>query len=280
MNHDYRLAVLAATAAMLPGAVMAVAGIPTSAIVLVAIGGAVAVIVALNRRWYRQIIARIDLQATHVRSAVGIAATAGDMPIFWSEHAIAPETLALIQHTMSSFSAPRVLELGSGVSTLLIANSFRRAGEGHILSFDDDERWASLTNSNLKRENLDAFAEVRLAPMVDITSGGRRASWYDLADLDDSARFDLIIVDGPPAWRGDSLARLPALYELRRHLSDKGLLVLDDAGRGGEIEIARQWQRDFPDLHFRMVAIGRGLFVASVQRSGLDLLPMDSGGPS
>jgi predicted O-methyltransferase YrrM len=273
MNRNNLLALLAATATMLPGAVMAVLGIPASFVVIVAIGGAVAVIVALNRRWYRQIITRIDLQATHVRGAVGIAATAGDLPIFWSEHAIAPETLVLIQHTISSLSATRVLELGSGVSTLLIAKSFRRAGEGHVLSFDDDERWASLTNTSLKREKLEAFAEVRVAPLVDITSGGRQASWYNLADLDDSARFDLIIVDGPPAWRGDSLARLPALYELRRHLSDNGLLVLDDAARGGETEIARQWQRDFPDLHFRMVGVGRGLFVASVQRSSLDLLP-------
>ena len=53
-----------------------------------------------------------------------------------------------------------------------------------------------------------------------------------------------------------------------------GVLVLDDAGRGGESEIARQWQRDFPDLHFRMVGVGRGLFVASVQKSTLDLLPV------
>jgi hypothetical protein len=69
------------------------------------------------------------------------------------------------------------------------------------------------------------------------------------------------------------MARLPALYELRGHLSDKGMLVLDDAARAGERAIAQQWQRDFPDLHFRMVQTGRGLFVASVQKSALDLLP-------
>lgn len=69
------------------------------------------------------------------------------------------------------------------------------------------------------------------------------------------------------------MARLPALYVLRQHLSNNGLLVLDDAARPGERAIAQQWQRDFPDLHFRMVQTGRGLFVAAVQKSTLDFLP-------
>ena len=83
----------------------------------------------------------------------------------------------------------------------------------------------------------------------------------------------MIVVDGPPSWQGDAMARLPALYQLRAHLSDRGVLVLDDAGRPGEQSVAAPWRRDFPELHFRMVRTGRGLFVASVQSSTLDLLP-------
>jgi predicted O-methyltransferase YrrM len=242
-------------------------------VILVTVGCGVVIVVALGRRRHRQVIAHIDAQVTHLRGAIGIAATARDIPIYWSEHAIAPETLALVQHMISSLKVRRVLELGSGLSTVLIANALRRTGEGHVLSFDDDERWASLTAEALKRESLGSFGEARVAPFVDITSGGRQARWYDLSHLDKAARFDLIMVDGPPAWRGDSLARLPALYELRERLSDTGVLLLDDARRGGELEIARRWRRDFPDLHFRMVDVGRGLFVASVQSSALDLLP-------
>jgi len=128
--------------------------------------------------------------------------------------------------------------------------------------------------ATIKRERLDAFAEVRVAALLPVTTGRRRSQWYDISSLDPAARFDLIIVDGPPAWRGDSPARLPALYQLRSHLSDDGVLVLDDAQHGGESEIARRWQQDFPDLHFRMVGLGRGLFVATVQRTSFDLLPV------
>jgi hypothetical protein len=50
--------------------------------------------------------------------------------------------------------------------------------------------------------------------------------------------------------------------------------VLDDAARQGERDIGDQWRRDFPDLHFKLVSVGRGLLVAAVQREALDLLPM------
>lgn len=274
MKRDLQIGLLAALAAMAPGIVLTSLGAPTGISLIVALGCGVGVVVAFGRRWYRQITARMESQTVHLRSTIGIAATAGEMPTYWTEHSITPETLTQIQQLIAALDVRQVLELGSGLSTLLIAHAFRRAGAGKVLSLDDDARWAAQTNATLKRENLDDFAEVRVAPLKDVTSGGRTAPWYDLSSLDEQARFDLVIVDGPPAWKGDSMARLPALYELRRRLGDNGVLVLDDASRGGETAIVQQWRRDFPDLHFRMVGVGRGLFVASVQKSTLDLLPV------
>jgi predicted O-methyltransferase YrrM len=273
VKRDLQLAAAAALATIVAGAVLWLAGVPSVLAILVAMGVAVAAILFLGRRWYQQIIKRIDAQAAHLRSTIGVTATSDGIPVYWSDHAIMPETLKLLQHLVDSLDVRSVLELGSGVSTLLLANDFRHRGAGRVLSYDDDARWAEQTAARLAREKLDGFAEVRVAPLAEIEAGGRRARWYDLASLDKAERFDLVIVDGPPAWQGDAMARLPALYELRHRLSDKGVLVLDDAGRPGEQAIAQQWQRDFPDLHFRMVQTGRGLFVASVQRSVLDLLP-------
>lgn len=273
MNRDLRLGALAGLAAMVPGVLLLLLGIPATLALIVTIGSATGLVVTLGRRWHRQATERTEHQTAHLRSAVGIAATAGGIPTYWTEHSITPETLTQIQMLIAALGVRHVLELGSGLSTLLIAHSFRRGGTGKVLSLDDDARWAAQTTATLQREGLDGFAEVRVATLKDVTSGGRTAPWYDLSSLAPDVRFDLVIVDGPPAWKGDPLARLPALYELRKHLSDNGVLVLDDAGRGGETEIARQWQHDFPELHFRMVRIGRGLFVACVQKSTLDLLP-------
>jgi predicted O-methyltransferase YrrM len=273
MKSDLQIGLLAAAAVIVPSLLLAVLGVPAGLYLVVAIGGGTGVVVAFMRRWHRQAVARTESQTAHLRGAIGIAAAAGSIPTYWTEHSITPETLTQIQQLIAALGVRRVLELGSGVSTLLIANAFRRAGGGTVLSLDDDARWAAQTTATLEREGLAPFAEVRVASLKDITSGGRTAQWYDLSGIDPGMRFDFVIVDGPPAWKTDRLARLPALYELRKHLGENGVLVLDDAGRGGETEIARQWQRDFPDLHFRMVDVGRGLFVASVQRSTLDLLP-------
>lgn len=273
MNRDYSLALLAAAAVAAPGVILALLGAPPAFAVIASVAAAVGAMLTLQRRWYRQIIARIESQSTHLRSAIGHAAAAGDLPVYWSEHAITPETLSLFQHLVSGVPAPRVLELGSGVSTLLLANTFRRAGEGQVLSLDDDERWGAQTRATIAREKLDSFAQVVIAPLVSGEAGGRKSDWYDISSLPPDARFDLIVVDGPPSWRGDELARLPALYHLKPYLSESGVLVLDDAARGGEREVARRWQQDFPELHFRMVDVGRGVFVVAVQAASLDLLP-------
>ena len=53
------------------------------------------------------------------QSAIGIAATSAGIPVYWSGHAITPETLKLIQHLIDSMGVRSVLELGSGISTLL-----------------------------------------------------------------------------------------------------------------------------------------------------------------
>jgi predicted O-methyltransferase YrrM len=273
MNRDYLLGSAAAIATMIPGALLVALGVPVAFALIATVGAGVGCVVALNRRWYQRIVARIDAQTTHLRGVVSLAPLSGDLPIFWSEHAIAPESLLLIQHLVWSLKIRRVLELGSGLSTTLLAKHFRRTGGGHILSIDDDERWAALTRAALEREDLASIAEVRVVKQTDVTAGGRRAAWYDLSSLNASEHFDLIVVDGPPAWKGDSLARLPALYELIGRLDPQGVLVLDDCARPGESAIALQWQRDFPDLHYRTVKIGRGLFVASRAKATLELLP-------
>jgi hypothetical protein len=48
----------------------------------------------------------------------------------------------------------------------------------------------SQTAAKLRHEKLDPFAEVRVAPLVEVEAGGRRAKWYDLASLDKESRFD------------------------------------------------------------------------------------------
>jgi predicted O-methyltransferase YrrM len=273
MIRDLRLGALAGLATLIPGMLLALLGAPGVVAIIVSVACCAGVLTALGRRWHRQATADHNAQTLHLRSVIGVAATFPGKPLYWNEHAITPEALTVVLQLISVLGVRQVLELGSGQSTLAIARTLRESGGGRVLSLDDDVRWAGVTEAGLKQEGLGNIAEIRAAPLVEVSSGGRRAPWYDLSSTDRQARYDLILVDGPPAWKGDPLARLPALYELKDQLSDKGVLLLDDAARPGESEIARQWQRDFPDLHFRKIKIGRGLFAVSVTAAALDLLP-------
>ncbi len=274
MKRDLQIGLLAAIAAIVPSLLLAALGVSVGLYLVVVVGCGTGIVVAFGRRWHRQAVTRTESQTTHLRSAIGIAATAGGIPTYWTEHSITPETLTQIQQLIAALGVRRVLELGFGpvdpADRPCVPAGRRRRGAvaRRRCPLGGADRGDPGTRRTL------GLCRGPRGAVRDITAGGRTAPWYDLSGVGAGALFDLVIVDGPPAWKGDRLARLPALYELRKHLGENGVLVLDDAGRDGEAEIARQWQRDFPDLHFRMVGVGRGLFVASVQKSTLDLLPV------
>lgn len=166
----------------------------------------------------------------------------------------------------ASCGARRVLELGPGVSTELMALmaslTMRRVT---ILAIEQDAIWASATEA--------AVALARRAPGEPRTASGRPGTnggwepgsrldiitaalvpypktcpfpvsrWYDPDHLKQVAGpFDLMVVDGPtafrPEWRYD---RWPAIELAQRVLAPDGTLVLDDTDRVGEREIANDW---------------------------------------
>src|SRR5258708_5992001 len=154
MKRDLQLAAIAALVAIVPGGLLAALGAPSSLAVIVSVGAGVAVVIALVRYWYRQIVARIDAQTVHLRSAIGVAATTGDIPTYWSDHAITPEALRLIQHLLDSLDARLVMELGSGVSTLLIAHAFRRKGDRKSTRLNSSHQIISYAVFCLKKKKM------------------------------------------------------------------------------------------------------------------------------
>ena len=92
-----------------------------------------------------------------------------------------------------------VVELGSGVSTLVSAYCLEKQGTGRTISLDHEEEFASVTRQHLAMHGLDDVATVRNAPIVDVDLNGAKWRWYDPAQLADVQAIDLPIVDGPPA---------------------------------------------------------------------------------
>ena len=130
-----------------------------------------------------------------------------------------------------------VVECGSGNSTVFMARLFAQHGiDGHVESIDHDRGWAALTAAALARDQLERFATVTYAPLVD--------GWYQRERLPACEEIDLLVVDGPPAYdRGLELAREPALDAFWDRLAPNATIVLDDARRPAERNLIGSWER-------------------------------------
>ncbi|MHB9878972.1 class I SAM-dependent methyltransferase [Pacificimonas sp. ICDLI1SI03] len=138
-----------------------------------------------------------------------------------------------------------VVELGSGASSLVIAQALKQNGGGRLVSYDQHAPFVAemsvwLGEYDLHADFIHAPLGVRASPWP-----GR---WYDLSGVPD--KIDLLIVDGPP-WTVHPYVR-GAAEQLFDRLAPDGTLLLDDAARPGERIITRRWRRDHPGVEFHL----------------------------
>lgn len=150
-----------------------------------------------------------------------------------------------------------VVELGSGVSTLVLARALQRVGRGRVLSLDHEAAFAERTRERLRRFGLDGVAEVVHAPIVEQAVDGETWPWYDLSDVPLPASIDLLLVDGPPGWLR-ARARYPALPALEGRLAAGALVVLDDADRPDERAVVAAWTASRPDVAVETLPMEKG----------------------
>lgn len=122
----------------------------------------------------------------------------------------------------------RILECGSGLSTLVLACAAQRQGLHHTV-LEHDERWRKNTEDWLR--NFDLCGPNGLPPwfeqttLVDTESG----KWYLTAP--DMGSVDFIVIDGPPRCFGGD-----RLHPLRQPWIGKAVCLIDDASS----EVIRQ----------------------------------------
>lgn len=133
-----------------------------------------------------------------------------------------------------------VLELGSGLSSVILSATLRKNGRGQLFSIDHDTEYAAATSRLLSQNALNSFAKVLVAPLHTQIIHDYEHIWYDLSALEIPSRFDLVFVDGPPSVRG-ARSRAPALDIFWPMLSIGGCIVLDDAERKDEKAMIAKW---------------------------------------
>lgn len=160
--------------------------------------------------------------------------------------ALDASALLHLLHLIRSKRPRRILELGSGTSTIWIAHLCRELGI-ELVSLDHLEGYAERTREGLRRHGLEDVADLRVAPLESLELGGETFQWYSSQALADLDEIDFLIIDGPPQATGPR-ARFPAVPVLWEKLSDHATVVLDDTHRAGEVEILESWLGRFEDL--------------------------------
>lgn len=139
-----------------------------------------------------------------------------------------------------------VIEFGSGISTILMARLIQRNRlDAKVVSIEHDANWVDAMRGLLAAEDIGDAVEIVHAPLAPCDHALEGNHWYDLSVLASriaEKRFDLALVDGPPAWEtGKGMTRYPAGPFLEDRMAERCALFLDDADRLGERLVMGKW---------------------------------------
>jgi predicted O-methyltransferase YrrM len=173
---------------------------------------------------------------------------------------ISPDFALAVVDAIDETGAALVVELGSGVSTLIAAYALEARGRGRVRSLEHLPDYAAQTRALLARHGFaDDAAEVRDAPLCDVTLADDVFPWYDQRALDGLSDIDVLVVDGPPG-PSHLLARYPALPLLHERVRSGGIVLLDDGDRPEEQEIVKRWREALPSWSVDELDVEKGAF--------------------
>ena len=159
----------------------------------------------------------------------------------------------------------RVVECGSGLSTIAIARLLRELGAGSVHALEHDPEWVALGRKRIAAEGLGELATIVAAPLAGDPLAPPGCRWYErraLAAL--PGEIDLLLVDGPPAEPGGPAerSRYPALPLVADRLEEGAVVVLDDGARDGERWVLERWLDEFQIQFERRRGCALGTFNA------------------
>jgi predicted O-methyltransferase YrrM len=158
----------------------------------------------------------------------------------WS---VSPDLAAFLVDLVRDEQPSHIVETGSGVSTLLFALALRQRGAGTVTALEHREEFAATTRTLLANYGVEAFANLIHAPLVRVPIGVEAFDWYDV-DSSLLPLVDVLLVDGPPQAVGP-LSRYPAVPRLIDRLSDRCVVVIDDASREDEQAVVERWCSEY-----------------------------------
>lgn len=176
--------------------------------------------------------------------------------------ALDPASCRFLGAFTRALGARRVLEFGSGFSTLMMARETEKVEGNFLLSVDDSAKYSALAKEAFETSECGAKVEFRVAPLRPRLYGTRLLLSYSLPKglLEALGPFDLVLIDAPH----HDFGRESVFYDAFAALAPGGYVVLDDANRADMEKVyMRSWQAAYGgamDL-ILLEGIGNGLCV-------------------
>ena len=161
-----------------------------------------------------------------------------DQRLTWNPWSLEKSLAKKLIGRISELKPKRILELGSGTSTALIAD-YAKNYNLEFMSLEHGAGYYKNTRQLLKSVGLLKHVDLILAPLKLIKFGNvGKFFWYN-TQL--SGKFDFILIDGPPIKFG----RKAALFALQSHFDKNWEIWLHDGKRKHEKNCIEFWSQFF-----------------------------------
>jgi predicted O-methyltransferase YrrM len=239
-----------------------------------AILGALAFIALRSRARFRRldrqvavVVSMLEEKSLEIQTAGAIAQLQFRFPVFLGGPSIDAYHARQLLFVLEELKPRVILELGSGTSTIIVARALQTLGcppEMHI-AVDHDVRYLGHTIQLARMNGVEQFVRFEHCPLGPVP--GYALPWYsNVPEAIGRAQVDLVIVDGPPAYEpGKERSREPALPVIRGFLSERAVVILDDANREAEGKILDRWLQDYPEFSLTRVREGKGVAVLTLR---------------
>lgn len=176
--------------------------------------------------------------------------------------ALDPTSCRFLSSFVWALGARRIIEFGSGFSTLMMARVIASREGNYLLSIDDSPHYSALAKEAFDTSGCQAKVEFRVASLRPKLYGSRLLLSYSLPKglLEALGPFDLALIDAPQHDYG----RESVFYDVFPAVATGGYIILDDANRADmEKAYVRAWQAAYGGTMVPVLleGIGNGLNV-------------------
>ena len=178
---------------------------------------------------------------------------------FKSSWSLGEEAYQSVLEDLRSIDATRIVEFGSGTSTLRFSRDLPNA---ELLSIESDPAYLDQTRSNLEAHGGPGQVELSLRAVAWQRHG---LSWFrSYAPGPFPDRVDAVLIDGPPieTRRG----REACLYQVFPYCHAGTRFYLDDYRRDAERQIVENWLRAYPGALVQLASFDVVHHVAVLER--------------